>query len=79
MTEEKPAGKKGAATSKSPAKGANKKVEEEVEDDNKMKPTRVLPPYIFFTTENVPKIRVEKNCSNVEAMREAGLRWNQLT
>jgi hypothetical protein len=82
MTEEK-TGKKGTTTavSKSPAKGGNKKAagKEEVEDDSKMKPPRVLTPYIFFTTDVVPKIRAEKNCSNVDAMREAGARWNQLS
>jgi HMG (high mobility group) box len=83
MTEEKQ-GKKGRASSnsKSPAQGGKKKADDKKQenpDDNKLKPTKPLSPYIYFTTENVPKIRIEKNCSNVDAMREAGARWNQLS
>ena len=44
-----------------------------------MKPPHTLSPYIFYSTEAVPKIRAERNCTHQEAMKLAGAGWKELS
>ena len=43
-----------------------------------MKPTRPLASYIFFSNENVPKIKSETGCGHKEAMTKAGELWGKM-
>ena len=41
-------------------------------------PKKPLSAYLFFTTENVNKIKEKENCSHPEAMKKCGQIWNEL-
>lgn len=41
-------------------------------------PKKPLSAYLFFTTENVNKIKEEQECSHPEAMKKCGQIWNDL-
>jgi hypothetical protein len=41
-------------------------------------PRKPLSAYLFYTTENVNKIKEKENCSHPEAMKKCGQIWNNL-
>ena len=43
------------------------------------KPTRALTSYIYYSNEQVPKIKAETGCSHQEAMKKCGEQWGSLT
>lgn len=65
---------------KTQKKGA-KAVEEdkEIEEDEKLKPTRALSSYIFFANDRVPGIKQTENLTHLKAMSRAGELWNGLS
>ena len=41
-------------------------------------PRKPLSAYLFYTTENVNKLKEKENCSHPEAMKKCGQIWNNL-
>lgn len=41
-------------------------------------PKKPLSAYLFYTTENVNKLKEKENCSHTEAMKKCGQLWNVL-
>ena len=56
-----------------------KKPKADEKEEEKMKPSGVLSPYICYSVEAVPKFRAERNCTNTEAVRLAGAGWRELS
>lgn len=54
-------------------KGAKK------EESEGIKPTRAIAAYIFYSNEQVPKIKAAEGISHKEAMGKAGKKWHELT
>jgi len=48
-------------------------------EDNTVKPTKPLSAYIFFSTQEVPKIVKEQQIPHKDAMKVAGANWGKLT
>lgn len=46
--------------------------------DDCMLPKRPLSAYLFYTTENVNKLKNLENCSHTDAMKKCGQLWNAL-
>ena len=43
-----------------------------------MLPKKPLSAYLFYTTENVNKLKEKESCSHTEAMKKCGQLWNGL-
>jgi len=41
-------------------------------------PKKPLSAYLFYTTENVNKIKEKEGCTHTEAMKKCGEIWNKL-
>lgn len=46
--------------------------------DTVLLPKKPLSAYLFYTTENVNKLKESENCSHTEAMKKCGQLWNSL-
>lgn len=42
-------------------------------------PRKPLSAYLFYTTENVNKLKEQEKCTHPEAMKKCGALWNALT
>lgn len=54
-------------------KGAKK------EEPEGIKPSRAVSAYIFYSNDQVPKIKASEGISHKEAMGVAGKRWHEIT
>jgi hypothetical protein len=82
MTEEKPKGARSKSKddkSSKTSKKLKKSQGADNEEEEKMKPPHTLSPYIFYSTEAIPKFRAERNCTHQEAMKLAGAGWKELS
>lgn len=60
-------------------KGAKKEKDEAPEEDQYIQPTRPIAAYIYFSTENVPKIKADEGVDHRTAMKRAGEIWAKMS
>ena len=79
-TEVNAKGGKSAAADESPAaaKSTGKK-SRKMEKVAVVEPPEATPPYVYFSTATVPRIKTETGCTHAEAFKLAGAEWNQLS
>ena len=65
--------------SKSKEESKKKGEKEKKIEDDVVKPTRALGSYIYFSNDNLQKIKARDNCDHKEAMRKAGAEWNAMS
>ncbi|CDW84813.1 UNKNOWN [Stylonychia lemnae] len=68
-----------ASEVKDKKKGKGKKDEASEPEEEKLKPTRAISSYIYFSNEMVPKIKKDDGLSHKEAMSKAGELWGKLS
>ena len=66
------ASKSKGKTSKVGKKGGDK---DKAEEDDKVKPSKPIGTYIYYSNSNVPKIKEAEGCSHKEAMSKCGEQW----
>ena len=64
---------------KTDKKAAEKKAKEAAAEEAKVKPSKAISTYFFYSNNTIPKLKEVEKISHKEAMSKAGSDWHKLS